>query len=214
MLYCSACGESLPPAAAPMIQAHAAAPPPAAVPVGPVGATREPVLCIVLAIVTFGLYALYYWWVASREMDEHARKPGYAHNLVRIGTIVSLVAGVALFFAIVSFAGSLIARAVVGDEPTEAEIVAMVFGAIGTILLVGSGLLVGAIVRLVGKYRLWETLEAAERRRGHPTPLSAGLLLLLSIGSWFIPFVGWVLPLVVMYVTQDHLNQAWRAARG
>ncbi|HVM46348.1 MAG TPA: hypothetical protein VM582_10475, partial [Candidatus Thermoplasmatota archaeon] len=135
-----------------------------------------------------------------------------SHNLVRIGTIITVVAGVVLFFAVISFIGSIIASAVGGGEPSEEEILALVFGGLGVFFLAGTAGFVGAIVRLIGKWRLWSALEEHERRRAHPSPLSAGLMVALAILAWFIPFVGWVLPLVVLYMTQEHLNQAWTSA--
>lgn len=168
---------------------------------------------LVLAVVTFGIYGLYYWWVASREMDEYARRPGHSHKLIRIGTIVLLVAMAVLVFALISFFGTLIAASASGDEPTGGEVVAMVFGAFGVFFLAATAAFVGEVVRLVGKYRYWEMLEADERRRGHATPLSAGLMLILSLVGWFLPFIGWVLPLIVLYMTNEHTNQAWAAAR-
>ena len=217
--FCGSCGESLaanvapPPAPAPAAYEAPpsyAAPPPRAS--GPPGAVREPVVVILLAIVTLGLYGLYYWWVVSREVDEYTQKPGNAHKLVKIGTIISLVAGVILFFAAISFVGTIIAEAVDGAEPTEEEILGMIGGAFATFFLVGTAAFVGSIIRLIGKWRLWSALEADERARMHPSPISAGLMLALVILAWFIPFVGWILPLVVMWMTQEHLNQAWQAA--
>ena len=179
---------------------------------GPPGSVREPWIAIILAIVTLGLYSLYYWWVASREVDEYTQKPGNSHNLVRVGTIISIVSGIVLLFALFSFLGSIFADAAAGREPAEEEIVAMIFGGIGLFVIAAMAMFVGSIIRLVGKWKLWTALEQDERARAHPTPLSAGLMIALVIGSWFVPLVGWVLPLVVMYMTQEHLNQAWNAA--
>lgn len=220
--FCGSCGQALPqqgatapppppPAPAPPPY-YAPAPPPAGYARGPPGPVREPVIVLLLAVVTFGLYGLYYWWVTSRDMDEYTQKPGHSHNLVRIGTIVILVAMVVLLFAAVSFIGTIIAEAADGQEPTEEEVLGIVFGAMGTFFLIVTAATVGAIIRLVGKWRLWTSLEADERARGHPAPLSPGLMLGLEIGSWFIPFVGFVLPLIVLWMTQEHLNQAWQAA--
>lgn len=195
-------------AASPSSYAQAAAPRAT----GPPGQVREPFVVILLAIVTLGLYGLYYWWVVSREVDEYTQKPGHSHKLVQIGTIISLVAGVILFFAAISFIGTIIAEAADGQEPTEEEVLGMVFGAIGTFILVGMAAFAGSIIRLVGKYRLWSALEENERARMHPNPLSAGLMIALVILAWFVPFIGFVLPLVVMWMTQEHLNQAWQAA--
>lgn len=224
MRFCGSCGESLasnvapppppPPASAPaaphMPPPSYAPPPPRAT--GPPGAVREPIVVILLALVTLGFYGLYYWWVVSREVDDYTQKPGHSHKLVMIGTIVSVVAGVVLFFAAISFIGTIIAEAADGQEPTEEEILGMVFGAMGTLFLFGTAAFVGSIIRLVGKWRLWSSLEADERARVHPAPLSPGLMLALVILAWFVPFVGWILPLVVMWMTQEHLNQAWQAA--
>lgn len=230
MRFCGSCGESLPQQGAdvrdrtPIAPAASLAPPPthaqapeaevapAAHAAGPVGETREPVIVLLLAVVTLGLYGLYYWWIASREVDEHTQRPGNSHNLVRIGTIVSVAAGIVLVFAVISFLGSLFADLVAGRQPTDQEIASMVLGGIGIFLLAATAAFVGSVLRLVGKWRMWSALEAHERARMHPNPLSAGLMVGLVIGSWFIPFVGWILPLVVMYLTQEHLNQAWEAA--
>lgn len=38
----------------------------------PVGKVRPFWLIVVLSVVTFGLYGLAYWWMAFREVDEHA----------------------------------------------------------------------------------------------------------------------------------------------
>lgn len=214
--FCGSCGEKL--AAGIVAPAPYAPPHPGqaqgqahAQGTGRVGEVREPLLVILLAIVTLGLYGLYYWWVVSREVDEHTQRPGHSHNLVRIGTIVSIVSALVLVFAFISFMGSMISSGLVdGDEPTEEEIMALLLGGIGIFVLGGLGAFVGSILRLIGKWRMWSALEEAERRRMHANPISAGLMLALSILGWFVPFVGWILPLVVMWMTQEHLNQAWR----
>ncbi|HET6406154.1 MAG TPA: DUF4234 domain-containing protein [Candidatus Thermoplasmatota archaeon] len=217
MRFCASCGERLAAGVMPPAPPASAAPPFAATPAaahapGPAGRPREGMIVVLLAIITFGLYGLYFWWVTSRELDDYTRKPGNSHNLIRIGTIISVVAGVVLFFAGIAFVASIIAEAASGGEPSEEEILAMVFGGIGLFFLVGTAGFVGSVIRLVGKWRMWSALEEDERRRLHASPLSAGLMLALTILSWFVPFVGWVLPLVVLYMTAEHLNEAWQAA--
>lgn len=207
--FCTACGESISPAPPPTSAATSAPAPWVAR--GPPGARREPWVVIVLAIVTFGFYALFYWWNVSKEMDAYAGKPGHSHKVVKIGILVSVVAGVLGLIAIVMMIGALFAAEFDGTAGDEA-LFAPLAGAIMLYVFMMIALFVGGILLLVGKYRVWETLEQDERARGHASPLSAGLMIGLAIGAWFVPFAGLVLPFVVLYMTTDHLNQTWGQA--
>lgn len=185
-------------------------PAPAAAPArGPGGTRREPWLVVILTLVTMGLYALYYWWVTSREMDASTRRPGHAHGPVRIGVIVSAAAAILLAFLLATFFATLLATILSGRAPDARDMLGTIAGGILLLFLASTAGLVGAILLLVGKYRIWEAIEQDERRRGHPTPLSAALMVILSLAALVIPFIGMVLPLVVLYMTQDHLEQAW-----
>lgn len=217
MAFCTSCGTSLARAVYPQAQGPGQAPGAPAQTQGQaqavrgaLGTHREPWLVVVLSLVTLGVYALYYWWVSSREVDAYAGKPGHSHGLVKIGVVVSLVAGVAFVILFASFFFGMFALMLTGGEP-DASMAGAFVGGILTLILVGTALFVGSVVLLVGKYRVWEAIEQDEKRRMHPTPLSATLMLVLTLASFVVPFAGFVLPLVVLYLTQEHLNQAWAA---
>lgn len=213
MSYCVACGESLAPATtmAPRPTASTSQAPGGAA-TGPPGMTRDPLVVVLLSVVTLGLYGLYYWWVVSREVDDYARPTAPSHNLMRIGTVLALVGGAVLIFTLVSFLGALFAGSMSSgtfDEPTDAEVLAALLSGIGFFLLGATMAFAGAICRLVAKYRIWQAIEDAERHRPHARPLSSGLMLALAILAWFLSGPGVVVSLILVWMTQDHLNRLW-----
>lgn len=176
---------------------------------GPRGTTRETWLVLVLSLVTFGIYNLYYWWVVSRDVDAYAQRPNHSHKLVKIGTLILVGAIVGALVLIVPILAAIITVSTAQADPGP-EVLGALVGYVGLLFLLGAVYFGGAIVRLVGKYRMWELVEADERRRNVPSPLSAGIMLLLALAGWFVPFVGVVMPFVILYMTQEHLNAAWR----
>ncbi len=130
-------GESAPPAAPP------AAPPvptygaPVPVPgVGPVGTVRSTGTCILLAIVTFGIYSLVWYFKVHEEMKKHSG--------AGLGGGVALL--LALFVGIVS---PYIASSEVGGLYERAGKPAPVSGTTGLWYFPGIFILVGPIVWFV-----------------------------------------------------------------
>lgn len=144
----------------------------------------------------------------SKEVDAFAARPGYSHGLVRVGVLVTAAGFVLLLFAIGAFVQGLLL-----GEVSEGQAMAAILGSFGLFFLSTTVGIVGAVVLLVGKHRLWETIEADERARASPAPLSAVMMTIVTVLAIFVPFVGFVLPLIVLYMTQDHLNRMWDAAK-
>jgi hypothetical protein len=184
---------------------------PQVAPSGPPGSVREPWVVVVLAVVTLGIYALVYWWTTSKEMDAYIGKPGHSHKSVRLGVLLSLAALGIGIFVFIGFLSAMYSAGAFDTTMTEpnAAMIGAIFSFVGGFILVAGLGLAGVIFLYVGRYRMWEAIEAEERRRMWPSPLSAGLMLALSIAAYFVPFVGFVLPLVVLYMTQEHLNKLW-----
>lgn len=236
MTYCSACGRSSPDDATFCAHCGAAlnkpvfgyeapaspelSPPPYAVPQaaapvggrGPVGRVVEPVLVLVLYLVTLGVYGAFYWWRVSKEVDAYTGRPGNAHSPARAGILTLVIAtplalGAYLFIllAIVATPG-FDPESSQPPELTPEQAAAFGFPAL-ILLLAAVAALVGQIVLYVAKWRVWRAIEADERARGLPAPLSPGLMLIFVL----VPYVSLVTFWIAMHRTQKGLNGMWEA---
>lgn len=207
--FCGACGKPLVVTApAPTIPGA----PPISGPTGrPVGMTVEPWLPIVLTLVTFGIYGFFYWWRVSKETDAYAGTPENAHKMVRIATILGIVGFVGGMILSIAVLSAIFAA--VGDaDPDPQAISAAQLGALASLgilfPIVMIGIVTAYVLWIVAMYRVWRTIENAERAAAHPNPLSPGLQLLFVL----LPYVNFVTFWIALYKTQDHLNALW--ARG
>ena len=207
--FCGACGATLAAVPAPSF-----VPPPGARPAGPAGQVREPWLPILLSLVTLGVYWLVYWWLVSKETDAYEGRPGHAHSLVKWG-VLARVAGMV---AAIMMAGALF-TAIAGNpemfaedaNPTEEQMAAFfasMMSFMGLMMLGGIASLVGLILLAMGEWRVWKAIEADERRRGHASPISPGLMLALVL----VPYVNFVTMWIAMHRTQTGLNGMWEGA--
>lgn len=216
MSYCTSCGESLAPGMmstappptgsvapdAPMSPIAAAAPAPR----GPVGKVQEPWLVIILTFVTFGIYGFFYWWRVSKEIDAYRGTPGHAFKPIRIGAIVGAIGGVLMLVLWISFMSALLSSdfAASGAEPTDEDFAA-VMGSFAFFPLVFIAVIVAVVFWYVGQWRVWSGIEAEERARNHPKPLSPGLQLVFVL----VPYLNIVTLWIALYKTQDRLNALW-----
>lgn len=161
------------------------------------GRERNPVLVVVLSLFTFGIYAIYWIWSTSKEMDRfdpHRKSPFAIAKWAVPLPLASLVLGLAGLMTMVAGTGS-------GSEA----------GLGGGILLFGLAALLffaGAIAMLFVYWRLWKGVEAHERSIGAPTILSPGLMMVL----WLVPFLNLIGAIYIPYRTQEGLNRIWAAA--
>lgn len=119
--------------------AYAAAPPPAyggAPAVGPIGQVRSTGVCILLAIVTFGIYTWFWYFKVHDEMKQHTGQ-GVGGGLA---LVLAIFIGVASPFLASSEVGNM--RKLRGQEPK-------VSGATGLWYLPGMFIIVGPIVWFV-----------------------------------------------------------------
>lgn len=225
MTFCTACGEKLaqtayvPQAPAP---ATPGGTPPGAItpaipaPAGPAGVTMEPWLVLVLTLVTFGVYGFFYWWRVSKEVDAYRGTPGHANQPIKTAIIVGSVVMVLMVVLFALFLGALVDAGLSQDfqgEPTPEQVEAILGGMAGAfaiIPLIAIGALVAFVFWLVGQWRVWSAIEADERRRGHPSPLSPGLQLVFVL----VPYINIVTTWIALWRTQDRLNQMWAGRVG
>lgn len=162
-----------------------------------VGQDRDPVLVVVLAFITLGLYGLLWLWETSREIDRHVPEGSSAHEMVRIGLLALAGAVAAVVVGIVAI--------LTGSVPR---------GGPATLLLAGGGMLflvavllglIGGVLQLVGHWRIWSKMQDRERDLGIRDPIDPVLHLVLVL----IPIVNIVGFWIVLYRTQDHLNEIW-----
>lgn len=183
------------------------------------GKTVAPWLVVLLTIVTFGIYTLVFWWRTSREADGLLGRH-HAHPIFRRGLFLYL-AGVALaLVAFLAFIGLMSGLDAARDGEGLSETLLGV-GAIGLLLvLAAAGVMVaGGIMMLMGEYRTYASVHAAEASRGRPDPLNVNLYFWLPLGlalAGIIPFIGvlfslasYVLMLTFMALLQGRLNALW-----
>lgn len=203
-----------PPAYPPAAPTYAMPPPPAyaAPPPMPrgmrmVGKRREPWVVILLSIITLTIYEYVWYWKVSNEMDKFVGRPD--HKKIRTSIVLFLVGvlAVALFAAIFV----LVLDVALTEESIDPAAGGLFLAGL-LLILVGVVIIIVAVVLLImGLWKVWKNLEADDRMRGEPNPTNPGLLLVLFILSFFVPYVGFVLTLVAIYMTQSSLNRAWTA---
>ena len=238
--FCTACGEELPAVPASSAASAAAGAPGAAAAAGPgleagrpVGKEVRPILVPLFSILTLGIYALYFWWRTSREMDAYAGSR--AHPVVRIGVALSAAGILATAAVMASVYAQLDWAAILADPsaaPSPEAMQAMaqeepLYGVSVALAVIGAGVL------YAGLWRMWGALRDVEVRRGRGEPFDPRIALAimvgttaLSLGTPYVPngalasalgllgLVAFVLTLVLYYVTQARLNEAWRFATG
>lgn len=187
MSFCTACGRTLAPPAAPSAQAAPAslpamAPPVAAASGRPVGKTVEPWIVVVLGIVTFGIYPLFLWWRASREVDAYAGSQ--SHALVRPGVIIAAVALV-LGLALGVMAAMQAFAAILADpeNPPDTMQITADMASNPLYALLALAQVVGAALLYTGLARMWRTLGAEETRLGRRDPLQPGPYIGIGIAA-------------------------------
>ncbi|HUR68195.1 MAG TPA: DUF4234 domain-containing protein [Candidatus Thermoplasmatota archaeon] len=202
--FCTACGESLAPAilrpsAPPSGFPSPAMPQPAS---RPAGRVQDPMLVLLLTLVTLGIYGFFYWLRVSREVDAYIGKPGHSHKLMRNGYLIALVGGLVLVVGLVYFS---VAAPDALDGATGANAAAQLGGLFLFIVAAAIAAGVGGIMTLVGRWRVWQAIEDAERAQNHPKPLSPIVQLLFTI----IPYLNIVTSWIALYRNQKHLNGLW-----
>lgn len=178
---------------------------------GPVGQRQDPGLVLLLLLVTLGFYMFFYWWRVSREIDAFTQRPGHAHRVTKIGVMLSLGSLIPLLAGFVAFLGAMGDSFDEQGEPVFTPEQEQAGGIGFLLLIVGLAVLIaGAIALYVGAWRVWKTIEADERRRGEPKPLSPGLMLFFII----VPYLAFLTMWFTYYRTQKGLNGMWDAAGG
>jgi len=240
---CPSCGFSAPSPAAPapsrpVAPASPSPPPPmgapmmSPVPAAPAGTgagkTVEPWLVVVLAIVTLGVYGLFYWWRVSRETDV-LRGARHAHGVTKVGIILAVCGGAVAVVTLIAIVAAAVAGGAIADNASsasQAQLAHDIFTAalpfLAILLLAFLVAVAGGILTLVGQYRSWDSLKRTEVALGRPDTVNPPLYLWLPLGLSLlgvIPFVGVllrlagaVLQVTFMAITQKHLNDLW--ARG
>ena len=206
---------------------------------GPAGKTVEPWVVVLLGIVTFGIYPLVLWWRASREVD--AFTGSRSHPVVRIGVLLSAVA-LALMAIVIAMTFGTVFAAVMADPESPPDADALSRGMVESPLYLAAAVVqvAGAVTIYAGLHKTWSALQAEETRRGRQDPvrpqlfagigLASALVGVVSafassflgttegaaaVAAMLLGFVGFALSIAlfwVMYATQKHLNELWRAA--
>lgn len=169
---------------------------------GPVGEDRDPVLVVVLSLITFGIYRLYWLWVVSEEIDDYDPDAKSAHKLVKIGYVAIAVALVALLVALAGLLASGSMRPGAGPDAAMAG-----FGLFMGLAVLA--LIVAFLLPLIGEYRLWTKIRDDEVRADVRDPLDPVIQLVLVL----VPIVNIVGFWIALYRTQDHLNDVWARAQ-
>ncbi|HVL47355.1 MAG TPA: zinc ribbon domain-containing protein [Candidatus Thermoplasmatota archaeon] len=214
--FCAACGAIVEVgSAAPRMSPPSAPAAPPALAGGPPGRVQDPVLVPVLVLVTLGIYYFFWSWRIAKETDAFAATPGRALTPVKIGVIVTGVAiAIMLPAYVMMFAGFVegLPPAVADGSreltPEEAAILAeSVAPWVGLVLLALIASLAGYVALLVGHWRVWRVIEADERARGAPSPLSPALMLVFIA----VPYLNLVAMWYAFYRVQKGLNGVWQA---
>lgn len=171
---------------------------------GPAGRDRDPVVVVILTLVTLGIYRLLWLWEVSQEIDDFTGRDPSAHKLVRIGYIVLGVTVLVMLLAavgivVVGFSGAP------GAPASDAALAGF-----GLIVILGFVVLLGAfLLPLIGEWRVWQKIHDDEIRADVRDPLDPVVQLILTL----IPLINIVGFWIALYRTQDHLNALWRRAR-
>jgi hypothetical protein len=164
------------------------------------GKKVEPAFVAVLAVVTLGVYSLFYWWRVSRE-------------------------AAMLFLVVVLLQAATLLDP--GSEPTEQEIVdAVEQAAVPYLAIIVVAALVaaaGGIVLCVAMWRSWTTIRGAELAVGRADTVNPALYLFLPLAlslaagvldavvalGAVLRLASFVLTVAFMAITQSHLNRLW-----
>lgn len=158
------------------------------------GEQRSPWQAAILGVLTLGLYAAYWLWVTSKEVDGFDESSSPAFSVARWAIPTAAVGGIGTVVTVsyMMQTGSLLS--------------------VGPVyLLFALAMFAGSIGMVAALWRVWRFVERHERAL-EAEPLSPGLLLAILGISYLlmVPF-----PLAGGYVlhrTQRGLNRVWRAA--
>ena len=177
-------------------------------PLGPrsVGKTRSPAIVIVLGIVTLGVYLLFWAWSITKETDAFVNQPGHSNKKLKTSYILLIPAFALMVLAVVFLVGTM--------PKTETEVPSNTFFvAIGVLFLALPILVVSTVFYYMALWRVWTTLQSDDRGRGEQNPTNPGLLIALALLGLFVPYIGVVLSMAMLFLTQQALNRTWAAYR-
>lgn len=159
----------------------------------PTGRIQRPLAVLGLALVTLGIYILFWLWRITKEVDAFA--PGtQAHRRYRRALLL-----VAIGYAVLIGAVAAIAMGAASEGTALVAVGGLLYFAALVVLLTG------AVFSLIAYWRVWKTIEAEEKAAMVDSPLSPGLCLALAM----IPFVNFVGGFYVIHRTQRGLNGMW-----
>lgn len=144
-------------------------------------------------------------WKISKEMDAFTGVPN-RHRIMRTA-ILLMLAG----FAVGAIGVIAILASVPADETATLDTAELggMMGAMVAILIAIGLVLTATILMIMGFYRVWTALEQDDKMRAQPSPTNTTLLLVLFILGLVIPYVGFIMVLVVYVMTQNSLNRTW-----
>lgn len=176
-------------------------------PGGPVGTTRSPGMVTLLSIVTLGIYAFFFWWSASREIDAYTQRPGHAHGKIRLSVFLFLGAAALLVVAFIGVISAAIGAEESGGQPSDGSMAGAGVGILAMIVAVPA-MIAAVILLYMGMWRVWSAIRDDQARRAHPKPLSPGMML----AFYLIPYVNIVTMWVAIHRTTAGLNDVWAGA--
>jgi hypothetical protein len=179
----------------------------------------------VLAVVTAGIYGLFFWWRVSREADD-LKGRRHAHGLAKTGILLAVLGGLVAAFAFVAALVQAVDR--LGPDMAEDGLADALAEASPALLAVGFlallAALAGVVVLYVAQYRSWDSIRAAEAAVGRADTVNPALYLFLPLGLNLLgslverasPELGLLASLATMALvvtfmalTQAHLNRLW-----
>lgn len=157
------------------------------------GRTQNPWAVLGLAIVTLGIYILFWLWRITKEVDAFAPAT-QAHRRYRRALVLAAI-GMAVVVGAIT--------AIVAGAASESTALA----GLGALLYVAAlaVLVTGGVFSMIAYWRVWKTIEAEEKAAMVESPLSPGLCLALAL----IPIVNYVGGFYVIHRTQRGLNGMW-----
>lgn len=182
---------------------------------GPLGKKRWPGTPILLGFVTLGIYTLVWYWKTSKEVDAFMVRPGHSHSRIKKGLLFYLLGLLTFVIAI----GAMVAAVLpVADEtgtldqPPQELVAGSIVAVIGFIL--GLGLFItGFVLLTMGMWRVWKQMEEEDQRRLASEPFNATTALVLFLLQ-LIPYVGFIIYIIAIVLTQRGLNRIWAAYSG
>ncbi len=178
-------------------------------PSGPPGKIREYWICLVLSIVTLGVYGLWYHWVMHRELCDYLGRPVREKPI----WITYLVLYIGMFSIIGAFVVMVVGAGLsgIGDE---IEGIAAVLA--GMLLLIGVfflAVIAAVVLFIVYVVKQFKVLTAAKQALGLPSESAANRFLGFYVGgvvaSMFVGFVGTVLQAVAYWFMHEEYTQIW-----